>query len=91
LPDRAPDGILHFDKQVIRVVRTRGDRQLARPVLDAGHRLDGIDDEIDHYLLQLHPISRYERQVVCKRGLQPDTVPQHFRLGQGDGPRERPR
>ena len=51
---------------------------------DTAHRLDGIDDEIDDYLLQLDPICRDERQVVRKPVLQADAMALHLGLGQGD-------
>ena len=75
---------MHFNEHVIGSSCARGDRQLANSIADAGHRVEGIDNEIDDYLLQLHPISRDERQVVCKPGLQPDPIPLQFGLNQGD-------
>jgi len=77
-------GVLYLDEHIIRTTLAGDDRKLARSVADASYRLDGVDDQIGHHLLQLHPICRNKRQTVRKLGLQADAVPLHFDLGQGD-------
>jgi hypothetical protein len=76
-------GILHFDEHIVRF-HAGHDRKLARSAADTAHRFDGIDDEIDEYLLQLDPIRREERQVSHKPALQADAIAMHFGLGQSD-------
>jgi hypothetical protein len=38
--------------------------QLSRPLLDAVHRFNSVDDQVEDHLLQLHPISTNEWQAV---------------------------
>src|SRR6516164_7775590 len=38
------------------------DHEVALVFGNAAHRLDGIDDQVQHYLLQLHPIAINARQ-----------------------------
>ena len=51
---------------------------------DGAHRFDGIDDQVQHYLLELDSISVDERHILGKFGLQRDAIPQQLAGGQGD-------
>jgi hypothetical protein len=66
-----------------RILR-RADKQLSRPLAHYAHRLDGVDNQVKHHLLQLDSISLNERQVLREPGLQRDAIPQHFAACQGD-------
>src|SRR6185437_366880 len=48
-------GIPHRDARAFRLDTRGADMQFAVAVLNAAHRLDGIDDQVKHHLLQLHP------------------------------------
>src|ERR1700740_2786761 len=54
--------ISHLYRHAIRFV-TGADEQLSLPFADAAHRLDGIDDQVEQYLLELDPISLHTRQA----------------------------
>ena len=54
------------------------------PSLDAAHRLDGIDDQVEDHLLQLHPIALNERQALRQLRLHRDAVLRRFAAGQLD-------
>ena len=49
-------GVLHFDEHIVWITYSRHDRELAWWLAGAAHRFDGIDYEIDQYLLELDPI-----------------------------------
>src|SRR6516165_5629966 len=55
-------GIPHPDAHAFRLVGFRADTQFAPAVTVAAHRLDGVDDQVDHHLLNLHPVAPTERQ-----------------------------
>ena len=55
-------GIPHTDAHAFRLIGFRTDLQFATAVTVAAHRLDGVDDQVDHHLLNLHPIAPEERQ-----------------------------
>jgi len=55
-------GIPHPDAHAFRRVGFRADLQFAPAVTVAAHRLDGVDDQVDHHLLNLHPIAAKEWQ-----------------------------
>src|SRR5215471_11187180 len=65
-------GIPHGDAHAFRLVGFRADLQFARAVTVAAHRLDGVDDQVDHHLLNLHPIAPKERQALGELGLDRD-------------------
>src|SRR5271166_4527096 len=77
-------GVLHFDDYVVRIVYTGDDRKLAWAIAGISHRFDGVDNQIDHYLLQLDPIRRDEGQIVGEPVLQSDGIALRLGLGQGD-------
>ena len=58
--------------------------QLSRPLADAAHRLDGVEDQIENYLLELDSISLNERQAFCELRLHRDAVLHCFAMGQGN-------
>src|SRR5262249_28485911 len=58
----------HADQHGTRFGRHGGDRQLARRLAVAAHRLDGVHHEIEEHLLQLDPVPEYRRQVVAQPG-----------------------
>ena len=43
-----------------------GDHQLPRPIIHAAHGFDGIHDQVQQHLLQLHPIAENRRKVIRK-------------------------
>src|SRR5262245_7476860 len=49
-----------------------------RPVAGTSHRLYGVDDQVNRYLLQLDPICRNQRQVVRKPRLPPEAIALHL-------------
>ena len=53
----------------VRIGYAGHDRELAWPIAGTRHRFDGVDDQINHYLLQLDPIGRDEGQVVREPAL----------------------
>src|SRR5262249_57222484 len=55
-------GIPHGDAHAFRLIGFRADLQFAPAVTVAAHRMDGVDDQVDHHLLNLHPIAPKERQ-----------------------------
>src|SRR5215470_4979304 len=55
-------GIPYPDAHAFRLVGFRTDQQFAPAVTVAAHRLDGVDDQVDHHLLNLQPIAPKERQ-----------------------------
>jgi hypothetical protein len=57
--------------------------QCAVPVLNAAHRLDGIDDPVQHHLLRLHPIASDAWQIARQLRVQRDAALDRFALGQG--------
>ena len=59
----ADPGVLHGHQHSIIPVGPRANDDLARPVLNRRHRLDGIDDEIEDHLLQLNPVGDHRRQL----------------------------
>ena len=51
-------GIAHADAHGARSIRLgAADQCVPCPVTEAGHRFDGVDDQVQDYLLQLHPIA----------------------------------
>src|SRR6516162_559264 len=61
-------GIPHPDAHAFRLVGFRIDLQFAPAVTVAAHRLDGVNDQVDHHLLNLHPIAPKERQGLGEGG-----------------------
>src|SRR5712671_2112899 len=55
--------IPHLDRHAIRFV-TAADEQFPLLFADVAHRFDGIDDQVEQYLLQLDPISLNARQAL---------------------------
>src|ERR1700754_4070033 len=58
--------IEHSDKRTTRVVLARADCYLPRPLIDCARRFNGVDDQVQHHLLELDTIAFNERQVVGK-------------------------
>ena len=65
------------------------DQQLSRPLADAAHRFDGVDNQVEDYLLQLDSISLNERQALRELRLQRDAVLRKFATGQGNDLKDR--
>ena len=65
LQSRAP--IPHSDAHAVRSVLLSADQQLARPLVRSAHRFDGVEDQVEHHLLKLDPISPNKRQAVEAR------------------------
>src|SRR5271154_7454066 len=57
-------GIPHRDAYALRLDTHGADVYFAVAVLNATHRLDGVDDQVQHHLLQLHPIALDAWQLV---------------------------
>jgi hypothetical protein len=55
--------------------------QFAFAVLNAAHRLDGIDDQVQHHLLQLHPIAFDAWQVARQLCVDRDAGLDRFAAG----------
>src|ERR1700724_1722496 len=55
--------VAYRDEQPLRRARFGADHQLARVLIDAGHGLDRVHDQIQHDLLQLNSISVNRRQL----------------------------
>ena len=77
-------GIPHGDEHAVRGVSPGADPQFPRPLVDAAHGFDRIEDQVEDHLLQLDAIAFDERQVRRELGLQRDAMLQHFAAGQGD-------
>src|ERR1700752_4355765 len=56
---------------------------------DLAHCLDGVDDQVDHYLLQLDSVSSNPRQVVRQLYLHHDAVLGRFSPGKGNHLKDR--
>lgn len=63
----AGTGIFHADDNPVVHLRGRDFDQREGNVL-AGKFLDGVENEIDHHLLDLHPVDEDIRQAVLQRG-----------------------
>src|SRR5689334_8769660 len=75
--------ITHCDSNTV-VIETSGrDQQCSLSIFNAEHRLDRIDDQIQHNLLQLNAVTRYFWEIVCQYDTQVDAVLNHLSLSQG--------
>src|SRR5262249_48904945 len=54
------------------------------PLRNFAHRLDGVEDQIENYLLQLDSISSNERQALRELRLHRDVVLHQLATGQGN-------
>src|SRR5215831_14207465 len=66
-------GISHSDDNTANVF-DGADEQLSRPFTGAAHRFDGIDDQVEHHLLQLDFISLDARQAFRELRLHRNVV-----------------
>src|ERR1700730_12732867 len=57
LPGDAGSRVAHSDEQAVRRARFGANHQFPRFIIDAGHGLDRVENEIQHDLLQLNSIS----------------------------------
>src|SRR6476469_8070490 len=76
-------GIPHRDAHALRLDTHGADVQFAVAVLNATHRLDGIDDQVQHHLLQLDPIALDTRQLRRQLRAHCDAGFDSFAVGQG--------
>jgi len=60
------------------------DQQLPRPLGNAAHRFNGIEDLIENYLLQLDSISSNEGQALRELRLHRNTVLHQLATGKGN-------
>src|SRR5260370_4765487 len=74
--------ISHCDEHATGLRFFRADQQVPRTVAGFAHRLDRVDDQVQDYLLQLHPISCNERQVLRGLHVHRDTVLHGFAAGE---------
>jgi hypothetical protein len=77
-------GILHCDEHGARGLLSSADQQLPRPLGNAAHRLDGVEDQIENYLLELDSVYSNERQTLRELRLRRDAVLHQFGTGQGN-------
>src|SRR5437899_3323515 len=66
--------ILNLDQDLV-CVPCRPDHKHPWYSLGSSHGFNGIDDEVNQYLLQLHLVAVYSRQIRSKVGAQGDLVP----------------
>src|SRR6266481_6064044 len=71
------------DEYAVRSISARADQQLPRPLADAAHRLDGVDDQVENHLLQLDPICSNDWQALRELRPHRDAALQNFGTGQG--------
>ena len=81
--------IPHRDDYDVRPGFTGADQQFSRPVADAAHCFDRIDDQVQDHLLQLDSISSYERQALRELHLHRDGVLHRLDTGQGNDVEDR--
>src|SRR6516165_8804299 len=77
-------GIPYPDAHAFRLVGFRTDLQFAPAVTVAAHRLDGVDDQVDQHLLDLHPIAPKERQGLDELRLDRGAGPNDFTPSEND-------
>ena len=82
LQSRAP--ILHGDAHAVCSICLGADQQLPRPLVRSAHRFDGVEDQVEHHLLKLDPISRNERQAFRQLCLQQSPGSAQFAARQCD-------
>src|SRR6201999_1533744 len=75
--------ISHLDQHAIRLCLSGADQQVSVLFLEAAHRVDRIDDQVEYYLLQLDPIALDKRRVVGELSLDRDAVVGRFAMGKG--------
>ena len=68
---------------LIRVNVPGGDHQFSCPVIYIAHRFDSIHGQVQHHLLQLHPIAENRKNVIRK--LRPDHHALSFRFVADEG------
>src|SRR5258708_9200955 len=71
-------GIPQTDEYAVRSISARADQQLPRPLADAAHRLDGVDDQVENHLLQLDPICSDDWQALRELRPHRDAALQNF-------------
>jgi hypothetical protein len=59
-------GVAHPNAHALRLYAVSADVQLANAVAKVAHRLNCVDDQIQHHLLQLDPVSFNARQMRRK-------------------------
>src|SRR5205807_6740245 len=81
--------IPHRDEHAARPGPTGADQQFSRPLADAAHRLDGVDDQVKNDLLQLNSVSLNERQALRELRLHRDAILHRFATGQSNHLKDR--
>jgi hypothetical protein len=76
-------GIPHCDAHALRLDTHGADVYFAVAVLNATHRLDGIDDQVQHHLLKSHPIALDARQLARQLRTHRDAGLDRLAAGQG--------
>src|SRR5215469_11175326 len=66
--------ILHRNEHAVWRLLLGADQQRAPSLADAAHRLDGIENQVQHRLLQPDAISMTERQSLQEPSLQGDAI-----------------
>ena len=70
-------GVSHGDEDPTRILHG-ADEKLSRPVTDAAHRFDSVDDQVEDHLLQLDCISLNAWQALAELCLHRDVVLYQF-------------
>ena len=60
------------------------DDQLARAVARRLHGVQSVQEQVEHHLLQLHPVAEHPREIPGELGPESRPRPPRFALGQGD-------
>src|SRR5262249_37617050 len=61
--------ILNPNVEILQFVLTGGDEHLSSTLVDCAHRLKGIENEVEHDLLKLYPVTGNDRQAFRELGL----------------------
>ncbi len=76
--------VLHTQAHLITLVSLGPDDQLPGAIVYAAHRVGGIQEQIEHDLLQLDTITRDRREVVAKFDLRNNLTSLKFTPRQGN-------
>jgi hypothetical protein len=81
---KANSRVAHHHQHLPFIMGLRPDEELTIPAFHRGHRIDGVQQEVEYDLLQLHPIADDTWQVRRQFQSLHDPLPFHFTLGQHD-------
>ena len=75
-------GIFNRDNYALAAIKLRFDAQKSGSIDHRIHRIDGIRDEVEHYVLQLHPIGHHRWKIFIQFGLNLDWPTPMLALGE---------